>query len=152
MILLAAGGIGVTPVMGLLKDVYDFGLPKNMHNRKSHAIQTIYFMWVMPTRDDFEIFRHEIAVLLETSLTPGRPKLVVNVYITRSKETLQLPFISGRPKIGKVFDTMIASHPGKAGMVFACGPRPLVSELWDKSIQTTIAGTRIDFHHEVFDF
>lgn len=123
-----------------------------MHNRKAHAIQTIYFMWVMPSIIDYEIFRHELESLIETSLTPGRPKLVINVYITRSKEVLELPFIAGRPQIGKIFDTMISSHPGKAGMVFACGPRPLVSELWDKSIQATISGTRIDFHHEIFDF
>ena len=150
--LLAAGGIGVTPVMGMLKDVYDVNLPDYMQNQLPHAIQTIYFMWVMPTIADYSSFKDEIQVIVEKSKAPGRPKLVLLIYVTRSKDALDEPFISGRPKIGKLFERMISDHPQKAGLVFACGPSPLVSELWDNCIQNTLKGKRIDFHHEVFEF
>ena len=142
----------MTPVMGMIKDVYDYNLPADEQNVEPHAIDTIYVLWVMPTIVDYETFREELEAIVEKAKEPGRPKLVLSVYVTRSKDSLKAPFIAGRPNIGSIFNTMTTNHPGKSGLVFACGPTPLVSELWDKSIQCTLKGIRIDFHHEVFDF
>ncbi len=89
---------------------------------------------------------------MERSKAPHRPKLVLSIYVTRSKETLQPPFYSGRPNVKNIVTTMVETHPDKVGLVFACGPTPLVSELWDSSIRSTMKGRRVDFHHEVFDF
>ncbi len=47
---------------------------------------------------------------------------------------------------------MLGAHANKTGLVFACGPKPMVAELWDNSIKATVRGVRIDFHHEVFEF
>ena len=152
MLLLAGGGIGVTPVMSMLKDVYDIGIPKEKQKLIPHAIKTIYFMWVMPNIGDYECFRSEIDFISKRSKEPNYPKLVISIYITRSKEQLEPPFISGRPKISQIFHTMVSNHNDKAGLVFACGPGPMVAELWDYSIQYTVNGTRIDFHHEIFEF
>ena len=57
MMLLVGGGIGVTPVMGMLKDIYDVGLPNEMQHQQQHCIDTIYFMWVMPHLTDYDLFR-----------------------------------------------------------------------------------------------
>ncbi len=153
--LLAGGGIGVTPVMSMLKDVYDIGLPAHKKKSIPHSIQTIYFMWVMPNIVDYEYFRSDIDLILQQVKENPKnyyPNLVVSIYITRSKKKLEPPFYSGRPSINKIFQTMTSSHQRKAGLVFACGPSPMVAELWDHSIKYTLAGTRIDFHHEIFEF
>lgn len=152
MMLLAGGGIGITPVMSMVKDIYDVGLPASQQGKVPHAIQTVYLMWVMPNIADYESFRADLEQCVERAKAPGRPRLVLSVYVTRSKEALSAPFVSGRPKVGKLFQDMMASHPDAAGLVFACGPGPMVAELWDNSIQSTIQGRRVDFHHEVFEF
>lgn len=152
MMLLAGGGIGVTPVMCMLKDIYDIGLPANEQNVLPHAIETVYFMWVMPNLSDYESFRSDLELCSQRSREPGRPKLVSMIYVTRSKEQLEPPFISGRPKVSEIFSSMMTAQPDDAGLVFACGPSPMVAELWDNSIQNTLKGRRIDFHHEIFEF
>lgn len=150
--LLAAGGIGLTPVMGILRDVYDIGLDKNAYCQP-HAMETIYLMWVMPHIADYECFREEIEMCVERAKDPNKPDLVLLVYVTRAEEKLHTPFHAGRPNISNVFKSIMKKHsPIRAGLVFACGPQPLVAELWDKSIQCTMKGRQIDFHHEIFDF
>jgi predicted ferric reductase len=156
MILLAAGGIGVTPVIGMLKDIYDVGVGdgESKPTPQPNAIETIYFLWAMQHIEDYECFREEIELCLERSReSPERPSLVPLIYITRSKEELAEPFIAGRPQLAQVFERMMQEHDeDQTGLVFACGPQPLVAELWDKSIEHTVQGREIDFHHEVFEF
>ena len=150
--LLVGGGIGITPVMSMVKDLYDIGLPEKDVKREPHLIQKVYLMWVMPNIDDYESFRSDIDMCVQRSKEPGRPKLELLIYITRSKEELKTPFISGRPKVGKLLQKMLVEHPDDAGLIFACGPAPMVAELWDHSIQNTLKGRRLDFHHEIFEF
>ena len=152
ILLLVGGGIGITPVMGMLKDIYDYNLAPSRSSSVPHAIQAVYFMWVMPVSADYESFRAEVDILIKRAGEEGKPKLIPRIFITKSKESLQAPFSSGRPKIQKIFDDMMSSYPTKAGLVFACGPGPMVAELWDHSVRATLNGNRIDFHHEVFDF
>lgn len=152
MMLLAGGGIGVTPIMGILKDVFDIGLNIDPKAASHRAIDTIYFWWIMPGLTDYDSFRDELNQCMERSKLHGYPKFVPSIYITRSKELLQEPFHSGRPNVNAVFKSMLENHLGDAGLVFVCGPQPLVTELWDKSIQCTASGHCIDFHHEIFDF
>jgi hypothetical protein len=151
MILLVAGGIGVTPVMGMLRDIYNIS-PSSPTAPRPHAIATIQFLWVMPHLADYECFRSDVEDIITAAQTPGRPKLIVTIYITRAKEPLDPPLIAGRPQLSKTFEGLICSHPGKVGLVFACGPTPLVSELWDNCIERTLMGSKIDFHHEIFEF
>ena len=154
MIMLAAGGIGITPVLGMLKDIYDVGLTREQRLASTpHAINAIYLLWVMPHMDDYDCFKTEMDMCVAASQTPDKPKLVMMVYITRSKEKLTYPFTAGRPDIGSLFSGVLDNHkPEEAGLVFACGPQALVSEMWDKSIQHTMKGRLVDFHHEIFDF
>lgn len=157
MILLAAGGIGVTPTIGMMKDIYDVGLGDGISKFKSvpqpNAIETIYFLWAMQKQEDYECFREDIEQCIQRSKDTDLPTLVPLIYITRSTGELEDPFIAGRPQLADVFERMMYEHnEDQTGLVFACGPQPLVAELWDKSIEHTINGREIDFHHEVFEF
>lgn len=151
---MVAGGIGVTPCMGILKDVYDIGLTDEQRNSLIPcAIDSIYLLWVIPYLEDYECFRPELEALMEESKHPSRPTLNLMVYVTRSKDTLKLPFISGRPNVSNLFRVVMEDHDDEdATLVFSCGPQALVSETWDQSIQHTMQGRLVDFHHEIFDF
>ncbi len=153
--LLAGGGIGITPVMGMLKDVYNYNL-NSTERILSNRIKTLYFLWVMPNLKDYDLFKTEIDAIATIAKNDNNkifPKLKLFIYITREKNKLNEPFYSGRPKMKNLFDTMLNDHDKNVpGLVFACGPSPLVSELWDNSIQVSAKGRRMDFHHEVFDF
>jgi NAD(P)H-flavin reductase len=149
--LLAGGGIGVTPIIGMLKDIYNVNVEDT--TTQVHQIETIYFLWVMPKLADYECFRAEVEMFIELSRAPGMPNLVPLIYITRSKEELVAPFYSGRPDILGVYRKLMNNRlVGSNGLVFGCGPQPLIAELWDKSIQYTVRGDKIDFHHEIFEF
>jgi NAD(P)H-flavin reductase len=150
--LLAGGGIGVTPVVGMLKDIYNINLAADVTVR-SHSIESIYFMWCMPKLEDYECFRTEVEQCIELARAPGMPDLVPLIYITRSKEKLAAPFISGRPNILDIYKKMMKNRRQcSTALVFGCGPQPLIAELWDKSIQYTVRGDKVDFHHEIFEF
>lgn len=153
---MVTGGIGITPAMGILKDIYEVGLSKAQTNvpESPSAIENIYMLWVVPSLEDYTCFEEELGICLRKSHYPGKPNLKLMVYITRSKEKLDPPLVAGRPDIASIYRIMMESgHRNEdAGLVFACGPQALVSETWDKSIQYTLKGRLIDFHHEIFDF
>lgn len=154
VLLLAGGGIGITPVMCMMKDMYDVGILPENQLRKPHAVETVYLMWVMPNLVDYNIFRDNVDLFMNRATQPRYPKLVVMIYITRSKDSLQPPLTAGRPKVSKLFETIMTSHAdvSDAVLVFACGPGPMVAELWDNSIHNAVMGRRVDFHHEFFEF
>lgn len=84
----------------------------------------------MPHLEDSELFWDEIQEFMVRSKDPTMPKLVPLFHITRSKEKMTAPFISGRPNIAAVYRQMWENRPvEQAGLVFACGPQPLVTEL-----------------------
>ena len=159
--LLAGGGIGVTPIIGMLKDIYDMNIPggsdgtpaPRLGAQQEHTIDTIYFLWAMPSITDYETFRKEVNEFIERAKAPGKPNLVPLIHITRSKETLEEPLVAGRPNIVEIYQRMMKGQLSRhASLVFVCGPQPLVAECWDRSIKYTLKGSHIDFHHEIFEF
>jgi hypothetical protein len=67
---------------------------------------------------------------------------------------VQPPLVGGRPNFPGLFADLKKSYPPKKNPVltFACGPTPMVNELWDHSIALTGEGGRVDFHKEIFEF
>lgn len=85
----------------------------------------------MPRIEDYELFREELEEFMRHAKASHMPNLVPLIYITRSKYTLSKPFIAGRPNIGNIYQQLCKDRPvNQAGLVFACGPQPLVSELY----------------------
>lgn len=155
VLMLVGGGVGITPVIGILKDIYNVGQYSSTERGRvpPHVMQTVHCIWCMPYEVDAGCFLEELKeCMANAQLCPQLPALKVWIYVTRSKEDLAPPLIKGRPKFPDILDTMQAQHPDKAILTFACGPSRMVAELWDQSVKRTAKGARIDFHHETFEF
>jgi len=156
VVMLVGGGVGITPVIGMLKDVYNVGSYGNIekHHVIRHAIETVYAVWVMRYEEDYLCFEKELMECMRKAQTSeAYPDLVVWVYVSRAKTAdMRPPLIKGRPKFERMFQEVTREHPDGSGLVFACGPGAMVNQLWDNCIQLTIKGHRFDFHHETFEF
>lgn len=153
---LVGGGVGITPVLGMLKDVYNYGRLAQAQQRTTipHRIQTVYCIWVVPTMKDAHGFLPELKAIMKNSALPQMPRLVLWLHVTRAKpEELEHPCLGGRPKLPQLFDQVQREHGKAPTLVFACGPAVMVNELWDLSVQRNkIRGAHVDFHKENFEF
>lgn len=155
ILVLAAGGIGVTPTIGMLKDVFRFGdLDPRSKARHKSVIEKVYFIWVVQNMEQFGWFSEEIKWCLEASKKGnGLPDLEVQIYVTKSEGELQGFFIKGRPDMFNIFSKIVADYPERPSTVFTCGPRKLVNNCWDATTaQRQNNGASIHFHHETFEF
>ena len=155
-LLLVGGGVGITPVIGILKDIYLVGsyAPSERSRSLPHRIESVYAVWVMRQETDYSCFRQELDACLAAAKSSEQfPALVIWVYVSRAKrEDLPFPLIKGRPQFKPMFEEIHDRHPDKAALVFACGPGAMINQLWDQCIQMTVTGARYDFHHETFEF
>lgn len=157
---LVGGGVGITPVIGMLKDIYNVGnySAKERRHVLPHVVDVIYAVWVVRTVQDASWFLADLEECARQSLKPQFPKLQTWVYCTRG-ENLSEPLLSGRPEFEEIFgelDTLKKQYPHQSGkartFVFSCGPGAMVNELWDLSVVRTARGLKTDFHHETFEF
>lgn len=151
---LAGGGIGIAPIIGALKDMYNTGDLENPKLVKPHVTSSIYLIWVMKQEEIYEWFRAELAECMQKAGKRGYPDLVVWVYVSQAqggslKEQFMIP---GRPNFKTVYERVHQDQQGLPGITFACGPSAMIAELWDLCNEYTQRGCRFDFHHETFDF
>jgi predicted ferric reductase len=157
VLLLVGGGVGITPVIGIIKDIYNVGdLPPEEKTRvAANSIEGIYVVWVMREELSYNWFNYELMECYNQANKDGSPypPLYVWIYVTgvASVSNDEL-FVPGRPDFSAVFETITSDHQKKSCIVFACGPSPMVNECWDYSIRQKGKGLRYDFHHETFDF
>lgn len=150
ILLMVGGGIGITPIISLLRDIYGTN-----RSEKPHCIRTVYVVWVMPHASEAALFHdvlHEMCLMSESD--PTLPRLDISIHCTRAKEgeTLGGNVIIERPSFPSIFDRTVDENPASATLVFACGPGRMINELWDESNQRNRANNRVDFHHETFEF
>ena len=62
VMLLVGGGVGITPVMGMLKDIYNVGRYTETERKRvlPHCVEMVYAVWVMPNEEDFNCFKDEL--------------------------------------------------------------------------------------------
>jgi NAD(P)H-flavin reductase len=61
-VILVSGGIGVTPVMGILKDIYRTGQVERKARRS--AIEDVHFVWTVPSADQYGWFDEDVKELV----------------------------------------------------------------------------------------
>eukprot|EP00462_Mataza_sp_D1_P009036 CAMPEP_0175170322 /NCGR_PEP_ID=MMETSP0087-20121206/30143_1 /TAXON_ID=136419 /ORGANISM="Unknown Unknown, Strain D1" /LENGTH=636 /DNA_ID=CAMNT_0016460929 /DNA_START=54 /DNA_END=1966 /DNA_ORIENTATION=+ len=156
VLLLAGGGVGITPVMGILKDVYNVGNYSKNQLRlvMPHVMQAVYVVWVMRTVEEYVCFKSALEACMHNAGFKQFPKLYVYAYVTREKDPtkVQQPLMGGRPDFRRIFSTIQSYHQDSPSLVFSCGPSAMVNEMWDESVSRTTGTSRFDFHHETFEF
>eukprot|EP00808_Paulinella_micropora_P007076 g65712.t1 len=135
VLLLVGGGVGVTPILGILKDLYNVGNIADKDKALPHCIEEVFVVWAFRNNNDYYVFKKNLArCLAQAKNKPQFPKLRVMVYATREKQATS-PILVGRPDFKALFATLDSFHIAqkKACLVFACGPEYMVNELWDLS-------------------
>jgi len=153
--LLAGGGIGVAPIIGALRDMYNLGDLEDPTQVRPHVTRAIYLIWVIKQEEVFEWFRKELDECFAKAGKRGYPDLNVWVYVSQAPKGVALKekfMTRGRPNFAAVYDRVYTDQKGAPGITFACGPSAMIAELWDLCNQYTERGCRFDFHHETFDF
>jgi len=158
ILLLTAGGIGITPIISILKDLYGVGkFPKN-HIIAPHRVECIYAIWTIPELVNYEWFYQEFLEIMQASKQNGMPYLYLWVYVTREKNAERLKKFNneyigcGRPDFDRIFDHSVTTWPNRPAYAFACGPSLMVNACWDACTTLTAQGHRFDFHHETFEW
>jgi predicted ferric reductase len=152
VLFLAGGGIGMTPIISLLKDIYG---AEQHRNTKPHCMECVHVVWVMPHVEEATLFLDTLnAHLAESRTNPSLPSLEVHVHCTRAKkgEVFRTQIRPGRPDFGGLLDEAALRTPLAPTLVFACGPGKMVNQLWDESNTRNSQHSRYDFHHETFEF
>jgi len=153
-IMMVGGGVGITPVIGMLKDIYNVGNFSKLESKKviPHALKTVYAIWVIRHPSDYEWFREDLEKCASQAQLPQFPALQTWVYCSKAPANVAPPLIPGRPEFLQIFQDLDNQVNFDPVLTFACGPGAMVNEVWDLSVQRTSEGKRTDFHHETFDF
>eukprot|EP00937_MAST-01D_sp_MAST-1D-sp2_P001989 g1989.t1 len=110
MLYLVGGGVGITPVIGILRDIF-------LSPPQPHVLKKVVVCWVLQHAKDVDTF---LDVLQECT--------------NHAKEF---------PDVGCFV---------RSTLIFACGPTRMIEQLWDMSTARNGPNTRVDFHHETFEF
>ena len=157
-LILCGGGVGVTPLIALLKTLYHVNVTPAAAAKKPISATTtnVYFVWAVPTEQVVSWFADVFDEVMEKAGKSGYPNLRLFIHVTR-QDTVQDPSLyCGRPNIPLIFDD-ICNELGQAAIpraaVYTCGPTHLVSSTWDASMKhTSPSGLRLHFHSEEFNF
>jgi len=117
-LMLVAGGVGITPILGIVKDIYRVGdMTSDMRRLiRPHCMQAVHVVWVMPSIETFDWFIDEFAECLKMAGQSGLPFLKLYVYATKSNfndmKSVRLNhesamFMPGRPEMRVIFDRMM---------------------------------------------
>jgi len=153
-LVLVSGGIGVTPIIGFIKDIYRYGDREPEAVPKPSNLQKVYVIWTVSSLEQYNWFAQELKACLQNSKTLSDvPPLDLRVHITRDTGGVNEPFFyNGRPDLDALFTEVANTFQEKASTIFCCGPRAMVNEVWDNSVNKQRHGHHFHFHHETFEF
>jgi predicted ferric reductase len=159
-ILFVCGGIGITPCLSFIRDVYNYNTNPNPNNTlpfsdlgTTHThIRQIILVWCCPNEDDAQWVNQELLHAIRRSQAGNYPGFHLYVFITNQSEIKNSTYYVGRPDMDRVFDTMedrMVEGNARA-CVHVCGPRSLSQTVWDTWSRRSL-GKRYDFRQEIFD-
>jgi len=162
-VVLAAGGIGVTPFGSILKSTR-----YKIEKTGGTNITKVYFYWISRDKNAFEWFSEVLAALEYENINNF---LEVHVYLTGQLSPdeirnvmyglesdadaitgLQSPTHFGRPNWKEIFGQIATRHQGEVIGVFFCGPSVLSKQLYKMCtlFTTTKTATKFKYHKENF--
>lgn len=157
-ILFVGGGIGITPILGVLKDIYCHAGRESKKKNPSHCIRSVSVVWIMPHARESTLFLDLLnSFHLKSLENPLMPALNLSIHVTRDTDdsmVLGQQIEYSKPQFNVLMDEHVENKPKNAMsmLVYACGPSGLVNQLWDASTKKNSKSLRVDFYHEKFEF
>lgn len=128
VVVLIAGGIGITAFMSLIKS-----LPCYLgHGNKNTHLKKIYLYWVCRTGPDFNCFLSE----LQNIKREIHDRFELNLFLTGNSQRIYPPFnfILSRPNFENIFTNLELCHPNTDIKILFCGPKTLNNDIVKKCI------------------
>lgn len=168
VLILTCGGIGITPLLSLIRTVYRIDVPEEeqIKHPLSSVIKHIHFLWVVKDLKSYQWFSDELEEIRKKATLSQFPKFYHSTFITRSAHAKSStanppvgkpknPFFSlhtgSRPNLSEYFSHIRSQTSARVGVV-TCGPSGLVKSTWDETSKANRLGSSFDFHHETFQF
>jgi len=140
VIVLVAGGIGVTPMISILKSLVHKG---------AENYSKIYFIWSVRDPLAFEWFAEALNTAKDNKVVE------LKLFATRAKGASEggIPFTPSRPKMPEIFEQIRTTHSESSAIaVLACGPAVVVSEVSELCHSISSWKLQFHFHEETFAF
>lgn len=108
------GGIGVTPVIGMLKNAFDYDVDRSTEPARS--LRHVHFLWAIKKEQDYSWFSEEIQRIKQISGSRGDvPKFHPRIFITQtaSMDNARAPIPNahyGRPELLFILQSICSTH------------------------------------------
>uniref|UniRef100_A0A1D1XQY5 Ferric reduction oxidase 7, chloroplastic n=1 Tax=Anthurium amnicola TaxID=1678845 RepID=A0A1D1XQY5_9ARAE len=147
-VVLVSGGIGVTPMMSILRDLVD----RQVANMPI-VTQAIYFLWVIPDIDAYQWFGSELRELISRAgtLPPNKHLLDIKVFLTRSTTTPSSIFFQGRPDFSIFMQDIKRYHGSGDVAVGVCGPAIMLKQVRNAAVESSDNTCLFKVHCETFE-
>ncbi|RIA84808.1 ferric reductase like transmembrane component-domain-containing protein [Glomus cerebriforme] len=147
-VVLVSGGIGITPMISILRDLVD----RQVANMPI-VTQSIYFLWVIPDTDAYQWFGSELRELMSRAGTLPQNKYIldVKVFLTRSTTTPSSIFFQGRPDFSIFFHDIKRFHGSGDIAVGVCGPAVMLKQVRNAAVQSSDETCLFKVHSETFE-
>jgi len=149
-VVLVGGGIGITPVISLFKDLYYL---HNQDQTANNPIKHVTLLWVVREHASLKMFGPIFNRIINDTTT--HPKFVISLHVTGTSDedkldtetahTLLAKAKNGRPNLHTELTQIISKHGHTSVMV--CGPAPLVKEVRNVSYAVGVE----ELHEETFE-
>nr|CAG8581735.1 13613_t:CDS:2 [Entrophospora candida] len=131
-VILIGSGIGVTPMMSILKDLVD-----RQVSSMPITTQAIYFYWIIPD--------------IAKALPSNKYLLDLKIFLTRSTTTPSSIFFQGRPNFDVIFSDVKTYHGSGDIAVGVCGPGPMRTQVRNAAVAQSDETCLFKVHYETFE-
>lgn len=143
VVVMCCGGIGVTPMISILRDLHYKMSVKLLDAKK------VYLFWTMR---DPSLYYSLGDCFNDVLVSPMSSCFNLSVWITQAGEASPL-FERGKPDWMEIFSALKTLHDDVDRIaVLSCGPTNLVNTTWDCSTRLSDSRVAFDFHKETFEF
>jgi len=168
-ILMIAGGIGVTPFISVLKEIYGFG--QSDHVPKNSSSQNVVLIWSITSVEYYSWFE-EVFEFIRCRACGNYPAFSLRLFVSKPEKSSFLSFCSkissnkgflvyqGRPPLNDIVNEIeyetASSVKQTTSLALVCGPQSMVNKSRDiftrNDRQSNHSRIQYDFQQELFSF